>query len=465
MGRAGELVLLVLAAGKGTRMRSRQPKMLHPVCGRPMLLHVTALGRGLGAKRCIVVLGSGQEELRGALAQEPVEIVVQSEQLGTGHALLQAREALQGHRGPVLIVHGDQPLYRTRTLETLLDVFRSRSADLALLVGELPDPTGYGRILRGPDGRIDRIVEETEASPEVRALREVNLGIYVAEAAFLFKTLSRVDDRNEKREYFLTDIVELALEAGHRVETASLEDLSEGLGVNDRADLARAEAVLRRRIAEHWMTQGVTLVDPERTYLDADVEIGPDSVLEPGCRLRAGTRIGAGCRIEPNVVIDASSIGDNVLIKPHCFIEQARVGDGCIIGPSAHLRPNTQLEDGVRIGNFVEVKNSRLGRGTKADHLAYIGDADIGEHVTIGCGAITVNYDGQKKSRTVIGDGSFVGCNANLIAPVKLEANAYVAAGSTITQDVPGGALAVGRARQRNVEGWRQRRFGKRDAD
>ncbi len=465
MGRAGELVLLVLAAGKGTRMRSRRPKVLHPVCGRPMLLHVTALGRGLGAKRCIAVVGSGQEEVRSALAKEPVEIVVQAEPLGTAHALLQAREALEGHRGPILIVHGDQPLYRASTLETLLDVYRSRSADLALLVSEFPNPTGYGRIVRGPDGRIGRIVEESEASPEVRALHEVNLGVYVAEAPFLFETLTRVVDRNEKREYFLPDIVELALEAGHRVETATLDDWSEGLGVNDRVDLARAEAVLRRRIAEHWMTQGVTLVDPERTYLDADVEIGADSVLEPGCRLRAGTRLGAGCRIEPDVVIDASSIGDDVWIKPHCFIEQARVGDGCIIGPSAHLRPNTELEDGVRIGNFVEVKNSRLGRGTKADHLSYIGDADIGEHVTIGCGAITVNYDGLKKSRTVIGNGSFVGCNANLIAPVELKANAYVAAGSTVTQDVPSEALAVGRARQRNVEGWRQRRFGKKDTD
>ena len=459
------MVLLVLAAGKGTRMRSRRPKVLHPVCGRPMLLHVTALGRALGAKRSLVIVGSGQEEVCEALAREQVEIVVQTEQLGTAHALLQAREALEGQRGPVLIVHGDQPLYRAATLETLLDVYRSRSADLALLVGRFPDPAGYGRIVRDPDGRIDRIVEESEASPEVRAVDEVNLGVYVAEASFLFETLTRVADRNQKGEFFLTDIVELALEAGQRVETALLEDWSEGLGVNDRADLARAEALMRARLARHWMSEGVTLVDPERTYLDMDVEIGPDSVIEPGCRLRAGTRIGAGCRIEPNVVIDASHVGDEVWIKPHSWLEGCRVGDGCIIGPSAHLRPDTELADEVRIGNFVEVKNSRLGRGTKADHLSYIGDADVGAQVTIGCGAITVNYDGRKKSRTVIGDGCFVGCNANLIAPVELEPNAYVAAGSTVTHDVPGEALAVARSKQRNIEGWRKRRFPGKGGD
>jgi bifunctional UDP-N-acetylglucosamine pyrophosphorylase/glucosamine-1-phosphate N-acetyltransferase len=463
MGVAAELVLLVLAAGKGTRMRSRRPKVLHPVCGRPMLLHVTALGRGLGAKRSLVVVGSGEEEVREALANEPVEIVSQGEPLGTAHAVLQAREQLQTHRGPVLILHGDQPLYRTSTMEAFLDAYRSRSADLALLVAEFPDASGYGRIVRGRDGRIDRIVEEVEASPEVRAIHEVNIGAYVAEAPFLFETLAQVGNQNRKREFFLTDVVELAIESGRRVEAVRIEDWTEAIGVNDRADLARAEALLRRRFASHWMKQGVTLVDPERTYLDADVEIGPDTVIEPGCHLRSGTRVGAGCRIEPNVVIDASTVGDEVWVKPHCCIEQSSVGDGCILGPSAHLRPNSRLEEKVRVGNFVEIKNSHIGRGTKADHLSYIGDADVGERVTIACGAITVNYDGRKKSRTVIGDGTFVGCNANLIAPVTLEPDAYVAAGSTITRDVPSDALAVARQRQRNLEGWRRRHFGKKD--
>ena len=462
MDGAGDLAFLVLAAGKGTRMRSQRPKVLHPVCGRPMLLHVTALGRELGAKRCVVITGSGEDEVREALEDESVEVVTQAEQLGTAHAVLQARDQLREHRGLVVVIHGDQPLYRASTLEKLLEVYRSRSADLALLVGEFPDPTGYGRIVRDPDARIERIVEESEASPEVRALDEVNLGVYVAQAPFLFDTLARIGDRHEKKELYLTDVVELALEAGQRVETARVEDWTEAIGVNDRADLARAESVLRKRIGLHWMSQGVTLVDPERTYIDIDVEIGPDTVLEPGCSLRSGTRIGSDGRIEANVVIDASSLGDGVWIKPHCWIVQSSVGDGCIIGPSAHLRPDNHIEENVRIGNFVEVKNSNIGRGSKADHLSYIGDADVGENVTIGCGAITVNYDGQKKSRTVIGDRSFVGCNANLIAPVKLEPDAYIAAGSTITKDVPSNALGVGRAQQRNIEGWRQRRFDKK---
>jgi bifunctional UDP-N-acetylglucosamine pyrophosphorylase/glucosamine-1-phosphate N-acetyltransferase len=465
MSRAGDVALLVLAAGKGTRMRSRLPKVLHPVCGRPILLHAVALGQELGAKRRVVVVGSGQDEVRKALSGQAVEIVEQVTQLGTAHAVLQARELLRDHPGPVLIMYGDHALYRASTMENLLDLYHSQKADLALLVGELPDPTGYGRIVRGPDGRIDRIVEETDASPEIRGIHEVNLGVYVAGADFLYQTLATVSPANEQEEFYLTDLVELTLEAGKRVETSLLGDWSEAFGINDRADLARVESILRGRIADHWMRQGVTLVDPDRTYLDVDVEIGPDTVIEPGCRLRGNTRIGTDCRIDPNVVIDASSIGNNVWVKPHCWIEQSVVGDGCVIGPSAHLRPNNVLAENVRIGNFVEVKNSNLGPGTKADHLSYIGDADIGARVTVACGVITVNYDGKKKSRTVIEDGSFVGCNSNLIAPVTLAPDSYVAAGSTITKDVPTDALAVARARQRNVEGWRKRFFAETDED
>ncbi len=460
---AGELALIILAAGEGTRMRSRLPKVLHPVCGRPILLHALRFGREVGAKRVVVVVGSGEEALREALAEQEVELVRQAEQLGTGHAALQARSILEEHAGPIVVMNGDHPLLRPHSLAGLLDTYRAESADLALLVADSPEPDAYGRIVRGADGRPERIVEALDASNEIRAIHEVNLGVYVADAELLFASLEQIDNTNQKGEFYLTDMVEQASSCGRRVASHAVEDWSEALGVNTRAELARAEACMRERIAQRWMREGVTLIDPGQTYIEADVEIGPDTVVAPGTMLRGATRIGAGCQIDAGCIVDDSALGDGVSLKPHCFVEQARIGNNCEVGPSAHLRPGTELSDEVRVGNFVEVKNSKLGRGTKADHLSYIGDADVGSGVTIGCGAITVNYDGIEKHRTTIGDGAFVGCNANLIAPVEVESEAYVAAGSTITKQVPGAALAVARARQRNIEGWRRRRFGSDD--
>lgn len=459
MAESGELAVVILAAGGGTRMRSRTPKVLHPVCGRPILLHAVQTAVDLGAKRVVAVLAPGTDDVREAL--RGVEVVEQPEPLGTAHAALQARERLAGHPGPVLVMYGDHPLYRPETFARLLETYRADAADLALLTGTATGQSDFGRVVRGPDGRVERIVEYADAGPDVRALTEVNLGVYVAEAARLFAQLERIDNRNPKGEYYLTGLVELCLDGGGRVSTASLEDPSESIGVNSRADLARAEAAMRRRIAERWMLAGVTFEDPEHTYVDAAAEIGPDTVLSPGAALRGATRVGAGCRIDAGAVIEDSVLGDEVWIKPHCHLERSRTGDRCVVGPSAHFRPDVTLGDDVRVGNFVEVKNSTLGRGTKADHLSYVGDADVGERVTIGCGAITVNYDGARKSRTSIGDGAFIGCNANLIAPVTVEPGGYVAAGSTITRDVPAGALGVARQRQRNVEGWRAHRFGR----
>ncbi len=457
---SGELALILLAAGEGTRMRSRLPKVLHPVCGRPILLHAVRLGREIGAKRIVVVVGRGEDQLRDALAGEEVELVRQERQLGTGHAALQAAELLGDHAGPILVTNGDHPLYRPQTFAALLDAYRAESADLALLTAHSPEPEGYGRVVRDSDGKPERIVEETEAQNEIRATSEVNLGAYVAEAELLFPSLAQIGNKNRKGEFYLTDLLELVAESGRRVASFAVEDWNEALGVNTRADLAKAEAAMRERIAERWLREGVTLIDPGGTYIEIDVEIGADTVISPGTMLRGATRVGSGCRIDAGSVIEDSTLGDGVWIKSHCSIEQSEIGNDCEVGPSAHLRPDSHLSDGVRIGNFVEIKNSRLGRGTKADHLSYIGDATVGSGVTIGCGAITVNYDGREKYRTTIGDGAFVGCNANLIAPVEVAAEAYVAAGSTITDQVPEGSLAVARARQRNIEGWRKRRFG-----
>ena len=456
----GELALVLMAAGKGTRMRSRLPKVMHPLCGRPILLHALELGRELGAKRRVVVVGSGEDQVREAVRGMDVELVRQTEQLGTAHAALQAREALAGHEGPVIVMNGDHPLYRPRTFQALLDVWEQRKAGLAILVTDMPDPTGYGRILRDASGRVVRIVEENECSDTMKRVSEVNLGGYVADARTLFELLARVRNDNAKGEYYLTDVVEIALATGRTVESARAEDWCESIGINTRVELARAEAMLRERISERLMLAGVTLRDPQTTTIEVDVEIGEDTEIAGGVVIRAGSRIGSGCRIDPGVVIESSTIGNDTHLKPGCYIEGARIANGCELGPNAHLRPGADLRDDVRVGNFVEIKNSVLGRGTKADHLSYIGDSDIGERVTIGCGAITVNYDGAKKHRTTIGDGAFIGCNSNLIAPITIESGAYVAAGSTITKPVPDGALAVARGQQRNIEGWRAKRFG-----
>jgi bifunctional UDP-N-acetylglucosamine pyrophosphorylase/glucosamine-1-phosphate N-acetyltransferase len=455
----GDLALVLMAAGKGTRMRSRLPKVLHQVCGRPILMHALELGRELGAKRRIVVVGSGEEQVREALSGEDVELVRQTEQRGTAHAALQARSLLADHGGPVLVMNGDHPLYRARTFAAMRDAFEKTKADLEILVTDMPNPTGYGRVLRDAGGRIARIVEEAECSDTMKRVSEVNLGAYLADARLLFELLGRVRDDNEKGEFYITDVVEIARQMGKSVEASRADDWCESLGINTKTELSRAECLMRERLVDKLMREGVTLLDPETTYVEVDVHVGEDTVLAAGVVLRKGVRIGANCRIDPGVVIEDSEIGDDVWLKPGCYIEGSKIAARCILGPNAHLRPGADLREDVRIGNFVEIKNSVVGKGTKADHLTYIGDADVGERVTFGCGSIVVNYDGEKKTRTTVGDRAFIGCNSNLIAPVTIEADAYVGAGSTITKTVPSGALGVARAEQRNIEGWRKRRF------
>jgi bifunctional UDP-N-acetylglucosamine pyrophosphorylase/glucosamine-1-phosphate N-acetyltransferase len=460
MAGRGDLALVLMAAGKGTRMRSRLPKVLHPVCGRPILMHALELGRELCATRRVVIVGSGEEQVREALAGHPdVELVRQTEQRGTAHAALQAKAALANHDGPVLVMNGDHPLYRARTFKAMRESFERSKADLEILVTDMPNPTGYGRVLRDAGGRIARIVEELELSDTMKRISEVNLGAYLADSRFLFELLDRVRDDNEKGEFYITDVVEIARQLGKSVESARADDWCESLGINTKMELARAEALMRERLVDKLMKEGVTLLDPETTYVEVDVEVGEDTVIAAGAVIRAGVRIGANCRIDPGVVIEDSVIGDDVWLKPGCYIEGSKIADRCILGPNAHLRPGADLREDVRIGNFVEIKNSVVGRGTKADHLTYIGDADVGEKVTFGCGSIVVNYDGEKKTRTTVGDRAFIGCNSNLIAPVTIEPDAYVGAGSTITKTVPSGALGVARAEQRNIEGWRKRRF------
>lgn len=430
------LAVVILAAGQGKRMKSGLVKVLHELGGRPMLAYPIEVAEALAPERLVVVVGRDSERVREAFAGRAT-FVEQTERRGTGHAMMTAHDALEGFRGDVLILYGDTPLLRSETIDRMRAEKASRAVDLLILSALEPLP---GRIVRDAQGKVTRIVEMTDATPDELRIREGNTGTYLVDSEFLWKALDQVDSNNAQGEIYLTDIVGIAVRDGRAIDAVPLDDADEALGINSRAELARAAGVLRRRTAERVMNEGVTLIDPDATYLDWDVSIGRDTVIEPGCVIQGATRIGERCRIKAHTVVESSELGDDV-----------------VLGPSAHLRPGSRLGAGVRIGNFVEVKNSNLGAGAKADHLSYIGDADVGAGASFGCGSVVVNYDGVNKHRTKVADGAFVGCNANLVAPVTIEANAFVAAGSTITESVPKDALALARAKQRNVEGWRLR--------
>jgi bifunctional UDP-N-acetylglucosamine pyrophosphorylase/glucosamine-1-phosphate N-acetyltransferase len=411
--------------------------VLHEIAGRPMLAYPLGLAEALAPERLVVVIGRDADAVRDAFA-ERARFVVQAEQRGTGHAVQCALPALDGFEGEVLILYGDVPLLRPESIEALRGLKAESKAPLAMLTSPEPLP---GLVVRGPDGRVERIVEVTDASPEELTLREGNTGVYLVDFELLTSALHALEAANNQEELYLTDVVAITRARKLSVEALQLADAEEALGVNNRAELARATAVQHRRNVERLLAAGVTFVDPAAVWIDSDVEIGRDSTIEPGVQITGPTRIGEGVHVKAHTVIESSVLEDDVEI-----------------GPSAHLRPGTRLRRGVRIGNFVEVKNSKLGDGVKADHLSYVGDADVGAGSSFGCGAITVNYDWEAKHRTTIGRDVKVGCNVNLVAPVTLEDSSVVAAGSTVTAHVPKDALAVARARQRNVEGWRTRR-------
>ena len=439
------LAVLILAAGRGTRMKSQRPKALHEIAGLPMLAYPLALAEGLAAEP-VVVVGSGGEQVQQAFAGR-ARFVTQSELKGTGHAAQTGLAAL-GAGDEVLILYADCPLLRAESLAQLRALKQQSGAALALLSSPEPLP---GRVVRNAAGAVERIVEITDATPEEQRIQEGNTGVYLVEREFLSEALAELDSGNRQSELYLTDIVAAARRRGLQVEALRLDDAEEALGVNDRAELARACAVQRRRNVARWLAEGVSFTDPATAYVDTQAELGPDCVIGPGV-----------------VIAGASRLGRGVQVKAHSVIEDSLLEDGVVVGPCAHLRPGATLRQGARVGNFVEVKNSELGPGVKADHLAYIGDADVGANSSFGCGAITVNYDWEQKHRTRVGAGVRIGCNANLIAPVALADGAYVAAGATVTKPVPGGAIAVSSGRQRNIEGFGKRRAAKaraRDAE
>ncbi len=446
--------VLILAAGKGTRMKSALPKVLHRVAGAPMIDYVLAASASLGATTTTVVVGHQADALRDALAGHAgLRFVLQEPQLGTAHAVRQAAPLLADLRGTLVVLSGDVPLLSADTLRALVATHEEAGAAATLLTAVVDDPTGYGRVLRDGDG-VAAIVEHRDASSAERAVREVNAGIYAFDLEPLFPALERVAPNNSQQEYYLPDLVGIYRRAGRRVVAIPVERVEETLGVNTRAELAAMSARVWQARREALMASGVTLVDPATTYVDAEVRVGPDSVIHPGVHLQGRTRIGTRAEIHAGVRIVDSELADDVKVLDHCLVEGARVADGASVGPFAHLRPGADLGAGSKVGNFVELKKTRLGAGSKASHLAYLGDATIGEKVNIGAGTITCNYDGERKHPTVIEDGVFIGSDSQLIAPVRIGRGAYVAAGSSITKDVPEGALGIARGRQENKEGW-----------
>jgi bifunctional UDP-N-acetylglucosamine pyrophosphorylase/glucosamine-1-phosphate N-acetyltransferase len=446
--------VLILAAGKGTRMKSARPKVLHHVAGAPMIDYVLATAAALGAVTRTIVIGHEAEQLRAALGSHAdLRFAVQEPQLGTAHAVRQAEPLFAGMRGTLVLLSGDVPLLSVETLRALLARHDENGAAATVLTAVVDDPSGYGRIVREGD-EVRRIVEDRDASQAERAIREINSGIYAFDLEPLFPALGEVASNNAQREYYLPDLIAIYRRAGRRVAALAIERPEEILGINTRVELAAmSEHVWQaRRVA--LMASGVTLEDPATTYLDAGAKVGPDSVIGPGVSLLGRTTIGARAAIHGGVRIVDSELADGVTVLDHCLITGARIAEGARIGPFAHIRPDTEICAGARVGNFVELKKTRLGPGSKASHLAYLGDATIGEKVNIGAGTITCNYDGVNKNRTVIEDGVFIGSDTQLIAPVTIGKGAYVAAGSSITKDVPAGALGIARGRQENKEGW-----------
>jgi bifunctional UDP-N-acetylglucosamine pyrophosphorylase/glucosamine-1-phosphate N-acetyltransferase len=456
------IATVILAAGMGRRMKSKRAKVLHSIAGRPMILYSVETAIRLPSDKIIVVVAHQAEAVKAVLENRPVEIVHQGRPMGTGHAVLQTEPALADFKGPVLILNGDVPLIAAETLGSLLKIHRDQGADLTLLTASLPNPEGYGRVIRDSGGDVIAIVEEADATPAQRAVREINTGFYLVNTPFLFEALKALKSDNAQKEYYLTDIVGAAVRAGRKLGTVSARDPDEVMGINSRADLARTEKTIARGIAERHMREGVTLLDPETTWIGADVMIGRDTVIYPGVRLEGVSLIGEDCVIHSHTRISNCRIGTGVTVKDSCVLAESVLEDGAAVGPFAHLRPGTVLHKGAKIGNFVETKKAELGEGSKANHLSYLGDAVIGKEVNIGAGTITCNYDGVSKHRTVIEDEVFVGSDTQFIAPVRIGRGAVIGAGSTITKDVPPDSLAVSRARQEIKKDWAKKRIKKK---
>lgn len=446
---------IILAAGEGKRMKSQLPKVLHKVCGKEMVNHVIDIMRSAGIDEVSVIVGKGAEQVKAGTASRKVSYSLQDKQLGTGHAVMCAKEFLQNKSGVVAIFTGDAPLIRKETVENLMRYQEEGNYSAVLLTSILDNPSGYGRVIRGEHG-VERIVEHKDCNESELQVKEINAGMYIFDIYTLLTSIDKLGNNNAQGEYYLTDVIGILKSEGKAVGAVST-DFEETLGVNSKIELAVAETIMRDRINKGHMENGVTLIDPKSTYIDSDVKIENDTVIYPGNVLQGNTEIASGCILYPNNRIENSVIKNDVIIQSSVILD-SNIGENTTVGPFAYIRPESVIGKHVRIGDFVEIKKSTIGDNTKVSHLTYIGDAEVGEDCNFGCGTVIVNYDGKKKYKTKIGNKVFIGCNTNLVSPVELKDNSYVAAGSTITKEVPEGSLAIARAKQINIDGWVTRR-------
>ncbi len=447
-----KITAVVLAAGEGKRMKSRLYKVLHPVCGKPMVGHVVDHLSELSIHRTLVIVGHGAEDVKSYLGNG-VEYIFQSEQLGTGHAVLQAKDAFEHEEGITIVICGDTPLVQTQTLIQMINIHKEAQSAATILTAILENPHGYGRIIRDDQQFVTAIIEQKDCNQKQALIHEINTGTYCFDTQKLFRCLSQITNNNQQKEYYLTDVIRILHTQNEVVRGYCLEKSSESIGINDRVALAEAQAIMQERINRAHMHNGVTLIHPASTYIDADVRIGMDTIIYPNTHLKGQTEIGENCRIGPDSEIIDSVISDDVHIH-HAVLHGAVIDSSTQVGPFAYLRPGTKLGKHVKIGDFVELKNASIDDGTKVNHLSYVGDAIVGKNVNIGCGAITVNYDGQNKHVTRINDDAFIGSNVNLIAPITIGQGAYIVAGSTISEDVNAGDMAIARERQTNKPGY-----------
>lgn len=447
---------VILAAGMGTRMKSKMPKVLHKVCGKPLSKWVIDASKAAGADKVCAVVGHKAETVKEVLG-DVCEFALQAEQKGTGHAVMQAIDVIKNSKGEVVILNGDTPLITAETINKAIEYHKNNGNQATVITAILDDATGYGRIVRDNDGSVLKIVEQKDASKEEKKINEVNSGMYVFDAQSLVYALDKITPNNAQGEYYLTDTLEILLSAGKKIGGYAISDNDEIRGINDRVQLNEAEKIMQKRINEYHMRNGVTMRNPESVYIEDGVEIGNDTEICQNVTIKSGTKIGSDCVIGSGSMLDRAVIHDGVDVLSSVILE-SEVDEGTHVGPFAYIRPNCHVGKEVKVGDFVELKNSNINDGTKISHLTYIGDSDVGKRVNFGCGTVTCNYDGKKKYRTTIGDDCFVGCNTNFVSPINVGDGVYIAAGSTITEDIPENSLSIARARQVNKEGWKDKR-------
>ena len=447
---------VILAAGMGTRMKSKMPKVLHKVCGKPLSKWVIDASKAAGADKVCAVVGHKAETVKEVLG-DVCEFALQTEQKGTGHAVMQAIDVIKNSKGEVVILNGDTPLITAETINKAIEYHKNNDNQATVITAILDDATGYGRIVRDNDGSVLKIVEQKDASEEEKKINEVNSGMYVFDAQSLVYALDKITPNNAQGEYYLTDTLEILLSAGKKIGGYAISDNDEIRGINDRVQLNEAEKIMQKRINEYHMRNGVTMRNPESVYIEDGVEIGNDTEICQNVTIKSGTKIGSDCVIGSGSMLDRAVIHDGVDVLSSVILE-SEVDEGTHVGPFAYIRPNCHVGKEVKVGDFVELKNSNIDDGTKISHLTYIGDSDVGKRVNFGCGTVTCNYDGKKKYRTTIGDDCFVGCNTNFVSPINVGDGVYIAAGSTITEDIPENSLSIARARQVNKEGWKDKR-------